>query len=167
MDITVLNQFAQNNLAVILSVMVILLIALIILSLVMMNKLNSAKKRYKSLLNGATGENLEDVIADNIATMNELIVKNNKIDADYKEIKSLFEKSIQKVAIHRFCAFSDMGGDLSYAVAMLDGNNTGLIFSSIFGRQDSCTYVKPVVEGVSSYPLSAEESKVLAEAIAK
>ena len=56
----------------------------------------------------------------------------------------LFTKSIQKVAVHRFCAFADMGGDLSYAVALLDNQNNGVIFSSIFGRQDSCTYVKPI-----------------------
>lgn len=84
--------------------------------------------------------------------MNELVVKNNKIDADYAEMKSLFTKSIQKVAVHRFCAFADMGGDLSYAVALLDNQNNGVIFSSIFGRQDSCTYVKPIENGVSKYP---------------
>ena len=47
-------------------------------------------------------------------------------------MKSLFTKSIQKVAVHRFCAFADMGGDLSYAVALLDNQNNGVIFSSIF-----------------------------------
>lgn len=163
----ILNQFAQNNLAMILVVMTILLVALIILSIVMLVKLSNAKKRYQMLLNGATGENLEDIIADNIAVMNELTVKNREIDADYAQMKTLFEKSIQKVAVHRFAAFSDTGGDLSYAVAMLDAHNTGIIFSSIFGRHESCTYAKPVVEGKSKYPLSAEESKVLSEALAK
>ena len=123
----------------------------------MLVKLSKAKKRYNSLVNGATGESLEDIIADNIAQMNELVVKNNKIDADYAEMKSLFTKSIQKVAVHRFCAFADMGGDL----------NNGVIFSSIFGRQDSCTYVKPIENGVSKYPLTQEENKVLLEAMSK
>ena len=41
-------------------------------------------------------------------------------------MKSLFTKSIQKVAVHRFCAFADMGGDLSYAVALLDNQNNGV-----------------------------------------
>ncbi len=167
MSFAVLNQLAQDNLAVILSVLVVLLIIFIILSFVMMSKLSKAKKQYLALLNGATGENLEDVISDNMSVMNELIVKNRQIDEQYEQMKALFEKSIQKVAIHRFCAFKDMGGDMSYAVALLDNHNTGVIFSSIFGRQESCTYAKPVVEGVSSYPLSAEENKVLTEAMAK
>ena len=119
------------------------------------------------LVNGATGEDLENIIADNIAQMNELVVKNNKIDEDYAAMRNLFEKSLQKIAVYRFSAFHDMGGDMSYAVAMLDHNNNGVIFSSIFGRQESCTYVKPVENGISKYPLSEEENKVLQEAMAK
>lgn len=162
-----LNQFMQDNLAIILIAMTILLVLLIILSIVTLVKLSSTKKRYKMLVNGATGEDLENIIADNIAQMNELVVKNNKIDEDYAAMRNLFEKSLQKIAVYRFSAFHDMGGDMSYAVAMLDHNNTGVIFSSIFGRQESCTYVKPVENGISKYPLSEEENKVLQEAMAK
>lgn len=167
MDFSILNQIAQANLAIILSVIVVLLVLLVILSIILWVKLSKAKKRYNLLVNGATGENLEDIIADNIAKMNELVVKNKEIDEDYAELKALFTRSIQKVAVHRFCAFADMGGDLSYAVALLDYQNNGVIFSSIFGRQESCTYVKPIENGVSKYPLSQEENKVLAEAMAK
>lgn len=167
MEFSMLNQIAQANLAIILSVIVVLLVLLVILSIILWTKLSKAKKRYNLLVNGATGENLEDIIADNIAKMNELIVKNKKIDEDYAELKALFTRSIQKVAVHRFCAFADMGGDLSYAVALLDYQNNGVIFSSIFGRKESCTYVKPIENGVSKYPLSQEENKVLAEAMAK
>ena len=162
-----LNQFMQDNLAIILIAMTILLALLIILSIVTLVKLSSTKKRYKMLVNGATGEDLENLIADNIAQMNELVVKNNKIDEDYAAMRNLFEKSLQKIAVYRFSAFHDMGGDMSYAVAMLDHNNNGVIFSSIFGRQESCTYVKPVENGISKYPLSEEENKVLQEAMAK
>ena len=162
-----LNQFMQDNLAIILIAMTILLVLLIILSIVTLVKLSSTKKRYKMLVNGATGEDLENIIADNIAQMNELVVNNNKIDEDYAAMRNLFEKSLQKIAVYRFSAFHDMGGDMSYAVAMLDHNNNGVIFSSIFGRQESCTYVKPVENGISKYPLSEEENKVLQEAMAK
>ena len=162
-----LNQFMQDNLAIILIAMTILLVLLIILSIVTLVKLSSTKKRYKMLVNGATGEDLENIIADHIAQMNELVVKNNKIDEDYAAMRNLFEKSLQKIAVYRFSAFHDMGGDMSYAVAMLDHNNNGVIFSSIFGRQESCTYVKPVENGISKYPLSEEENKVLQEAMAK
>ena len=167
MNFAVLNQLAQDNLAGIVIVLAVLLIVFVVLSFVMMSKLNKAQKRYQELLNGDTGKSLEASIADNVAKLNELIAKNEQLDCDYKDMRSLFESSVQKVAVQRFCAFKDMGGDLSYAVAMLDYHNTGVVFSSIFGRQESCTYVKPIIEGKSEYPLSDEEKKVLAEAIAK
>lgn len=167
MDFSILNQLVQAHIAIIFLVMAVLIVVLMILAIVTLVKLSRAKKRYNSLVNGATGENLEDIIVDNIAKMNELIVKNRQIDEDYTELKALFSRSIQKVAVHRFCAFSDMGGDLSYAIALLDYQNNGIILSSIFGRQDSCTYVKPIENGVSKYPLSQEENKVLLEAMAK
>ena len=92
-----LNQFMQDNLAIILIAMTILLVLLIILSIITLVKLSSTKKRYKMLVNGATGEDLENIIADNIAQMNELVVKNNKIDEDYAAMRNLFEKSLQKI----------------------------------------------------------------------
>ena len=57
------------------------------------------------MVNGATGESLEDIIADNIAQMNELVVKNNKIDADYAEMKSFIYKIHSKSSSTSFLCF--------------------------------------------------------------
>ena len=58
-----------------------------------------------------------------------------------------------------------MGSDLSYAVALLDSNNNGLVLSSIFGREDSRSYVKPIEAGKSTYTLTDEEDEALRQAI--
>jgi hypothetical protein len=67
----------------------------------------------------------------------------------------------------RFRAFEDMGSDLSYAVALLDAHNNGVVLSSIFGREDSRSYAKPIEDGKSSYPMTQEEEQALKEAMAK
>ena len=67
---------------------------------------------------------------------------------------------VQKCNIIRYNAFNDTGSDLSYSIAMLDNFNDGLIITSIYGRNESTNYAKPIV-GVSSYPLSVEEELVL------
>jgi hypothetical protein len=67
----------------------------------------------------------------------------------------------------RFRAFDDMGGDLSYAVALLDSHNDGVIFSSVFGREGSQAYVKPIENGDSSYKLTEEELQALKEAMSR
>ena len=66
----------------------------------------------------------------------------------------------------RFRAFEDMGGDLSYAVAMLDSHNNGVILSSVFGREGSQAYAKPIENGSSTYKLTEEEQPALREAMA-
>ena len=52
-----------------------------------------------------------------------------------------------------------MGGDLSYAVAMLDAHNNGVILSSVFGREGSQAYAKPIENGSSTYKLTEEEQQ--------
>jgi hypothetical protein len=63
--------------------------------------------------------------------------------------------------IVRFNAFEDTGSDLSFAVALLDADYNGVVLSSIFGRNESRTYAKPVVAGQSSYFLTNEEKEAL------
>ena len=74
-------------------------------------------------------------------------------------------KCIQKVGIVRYSAFKDTGSDLSFAVAMLDENNDGVVFNGIYSREMSNIYAKPVKNGVSEYTLSEEEKEAIRRAI--
>ena len=70
---------------------------------------------------------------------------------------------VQKVGVVRFNAFDDTGSDLSYSVALLDERKDGVVFSSIFGRDENRCYAKPVKNGKSDYPLSKEELEALSK----
>ena len=65
----------------------------------------------------------------------------------------------------RYSAFKDTGSDLSFAVAMLDENNDGVVFNGIYSREMSNIYAKPVKNGVSEYTLSEEEKEAIRRAI--
>ena len=80
-------------------------------------------------------------------------------------IDALLQQAITRVGVVRFRAFQDMGSDLSYAVALLDSHNNGVVLSSIFGREDSRSYVKPIEEGHSTYTLTQEEEQALQKAM--
>jgi hypothetical protein len=69
--------------------------------------------------------------------------------------------AVQHVGVVRFDAFRDLGGLLSFAVALLDDRGNGLVFSSIYGRSESRTYAKPCIERSSSYELSPEEREAI------
>jgi len=71
------------------------------------------------------------------------------------------EGSVRRVALLRYDAFEDVGGRLSFSCAMLDEHGTGVVLTSINGRQETRVYAKPVAAGTSTYNLSAEEEEAI------
>jgi Protein of unknown function (DUF4446) len=76
------------------------------------------------------------------------------------------EGSVRRVALLRYDAFEDVGGRLSFSCAMLDEHGTGVVITSINGRQETRVYAKPVTARTSSYNLSAEEEEAIRQAMA-
>ena len=99
--------------------------------------------------------------------MRELVKKVDALETENKRIDLMAKKSVQKVGVVRFNAFDGVGSDLSYAIALLDAQNDGVILTSIFGRDESRCYAKPVIGGTSSYSLAEEEKSALSEAMKK
>jgi uncharacterized protein DUF4446 len=87
----------------------------------------------------------------------------NKTD---KQQQGLIQGSVRRVALLRYDAFEDVGGRLSFSCAMLDDNGTGVVLTSINGRQETRVYAKPVADGRSSYNLSSEEEEAIRVALA-
>jgi hypothetical protein len=75
--------------------------------------------------------------------------------------------SVRRVALLRYDAFEDVGGRLSFSCAMLDEHGTGVVITSINGRQETRVYAKPVTARTSSYNLSAEEEEAIRQAMAE
>jgi hypothetical protein len=80
--------------------------------------------------------------------------------------EGLFEGTVQHVGLVRYDAFEDVGGRLSFSCAMLDDHGTGVVMTSINGRQDTRVYAKPIVDGRSQYNLSIEEEEAIRQALA-
>jgi hypothetical protein len=73
-------------------------------------------------------------------------------------------RAVQKVGVHRFNALADEGGALSFSLALLDRNHTGLVITSIHGRQQNRVYSKAVEQGTGLVQLSEEEQKAIQNA---
>ena len=123
------------------------------------------KKRYRKMMTGVDGQNLERMLIGHIEETQHVVEEQKRIDAENKAIQDLLAKALTRVGVVRFRAFEDMGSDLSYAVALLDSDNSGVILSSIFGREDSRSYVKPIEKGQSTYTLTDEEHQALQKAM--
>ena len=167
MDIQQLIKIMMDNMPFIvigLGVIVLIMLGIMINQAL---KLNYMKKRYRKMMAGVDGANLERMLMGYIDEVKKVVEKNEQLDAENKRIDALLQTAITRVGVVRFRAFDDMGSDLSYAVALLDSHNNGVILSSIFGREDSRSYVKPIEKGISSYTMTEEEEKALHDAMAQ
>lgn len=167
MDIQVITKLALDNIVMIVAVLGVLALLLLLLTINLYMKVNYMKKRYRKMMTGADGSNLERMLIGHINEMKAVAEENERIKQENERIDALLQLAITRVGVVRFRAFDDMGSDLSYAVALLDSYNNGVILTSIFGREDSRSYVKPVENGTSTYALMAEEQQALDEAMGK
>lgn len=72
--------------------------------------------------------------------------------------------ALRHLSVVRYDAFGDMGGHLSWSVALLDDAGDGLVVTSIHGRSESRTYAKAVTGWTSDQQLSPEESEAVSHA---
>jgi hypothetical protein len=87
------------------------------------------------------------------------------LHATGKKQQTQIEGSVRKVALLRYDAFEDVGGRLSFSCALLDDHGSGVVLTSINGRQETRVYAKPVTQGTSSHNLSLEEEEAIRRAL--
>lgn len=167
MDIQEITKFALNNIIPILAGLGVLIVILLALLINLYMKVSYMKKRYRKMMTGADGANLERMLIGHLNEIQAVSDENAAIKRENERLDNLLQLAITRVGVVRFRAFDDMGSDLSYAVALLDSYNDGVILTSIFGREDSRSYVKPVEKGQSTYQLMPEEQQALDEAMRK
>ncbi|MFA6940032.1 MAG: DUF4446 family protein [Clostridiaceae bacterium] len=162
----ILEILNQNSIYIILSLAGISLI-LIILVTILFSSINGLKAKYKKMMRGINGNNLEEVITEYYKKFDNISNQFVKLNGSFSQIDKRISSCIQKTSIKRYKAFENVGSDLSFSLALLDEKNNGLILTGIYGREESTTYAKPVDSGISRYELSVEEKEVLEEAINK
>lgn len=122
------------------------------------------RKKYRKLMMQRDGLNLEELLnhyGDLITANRE---QGKQLELRLVNVEKQLVNTIAGVSLIRFNAFQETGSDLSFSLALLDRQQNGVIVTSIFGREESRCYGKPVKNGVSPYSLSAEEIKALDEA---
>lgn len=141
--------------------MVFVLAIVLIISLMKTNKM---KKKYNAFMKGANGRDLEASILTRFSELDKM-----KTDIEYMTGKlniagDMLLTAFQKMSIVKYDAFKEMGGKLSFSLALLDDKNNGCILTSVHTREGCYTYVKEIIKGESFVVLSEEERKALEEA---
>ena len=118
------------------------------------NMLNFFKKKKKE------PENLREILAQ----FKGLEENFEKISEELENLKKESKFSVQKIGIVRYNPFSEVGGDQSFSIALLNGNNDGIVITSLYAREENRVYGKPIKAGVSEYSLSEEEKQAIEKA---
>lgn len=110
-------------------------------------------------------KNLEKLLTEQIGKTEKL---EKDLENTIKQISRLeknSQRSFQKIGIIRFNPFREVGGNQSFAIALLDLNNDGFVITSHYGRESNRVYTKEIKNGKSKYSLSNEEEKAIKQAV--
>ena len=153
------------GLGIIILVLAVILLISLVLNIINMCTIRKLNKKYQKFMNGKEAKSLEDEIVG--------LFEDNKflkasIDKNKKDIRTLYKKlesTIQKVGIVKYDAFQQMGGKLSFSLALLDENNNGFILNSVHSTEGCYTYTKEIKNGECAISLGEEEQQALDMAI--
>lgn len=145
--------------------LLILIIILAFITVTMSIRLSRLNRKYQQFMKGKNGVSLERDFADRfeeLARLSEQSGANKeKVDKLQKQVGSM----LTHYGIVKYDAFDDVGGKMSFALAMLDDSNSGFILNTIHSRDNCFQYIKEIVNGESYIMLSEEEIEALNIAI--
>ena len=165
MNNSILGSMGISDPGVMIIIMLVLIIVLAVMLVFLLIRYNRLETSYQMFMKGRKAESLEEEIGalfDDISGMKTQIDKNKK---DIKKIVENLRECYQRVGIVKYDAFKEMGGKLSFSVALLNDNETGFIINSIHSSEGCYVYTKEIVNGECAISLGDEEKKALTLAL--
>ncbi|HUW21829.1 MAG TPA: DUF4446 family protein [Candidatus Bathyarchaeia archaeon] len=120
---------------------------------------------YRHLTEGVTKKDLQSILEELLKEAGEQKQEIGKLIGQLEKIEKDGFFYLQRVGLVRFNPFAETGGDQSFCLALLDGNDDGLVISSLHSRDTTRLYAKPIGKGKEAgYILSEEEKKAIINA---
>lgn len=146
---------------VLFTVMFVLILILLIVNFILIAKYSRIKTSYDVFMSGRDAVSMEEAIMslfDDITLLKAVSEKNKK---DIGLIIDDLKETYQRVGIVKYDAFKEMGGKLSFSIALLNDNKTGFILNSVHSSDGCYVYTKEIIDGESPISLGDEEKKAL------
>lgn len=159
----ILNFIKNDYFYISILIVIILLFILYIINIIKLSKL---RKNYSAFMKKiGNGKNVQKSLEEYISRVEDVQKENIELKNYCKQLDQAITGCIQKVGLVRYSAFKDTGSDLSFTLALLNEENTGVVLNGIYSREMSNIYSKPVEKGISTYTLSEEEKQAIDKAI--
>ena len=164
MQSNILNTLGIDPGIIVIVMMGILVFVLLYMVRVSM-KMTRFLKRYRIFMKGRDAASLEKAFAQKFLEVDKLTEMASVQANEIRRIKEIMSRTANKIGIVKYDAFPDVGGRLSFALAMLDESDSGFVLNAIHGREGCYTYVKEIVKGESYVVLGQEEKEALRQAV--
>ena len=164
MQSNVLNSLGIDPGIIVIIMMGIMVFVLLYMVRVSM-KMTRFLKRYRIFMKGRDAASLEKAFAQKFLEIDKLTEMASVQANEIRRMKEIQSRTANKIGIVKYDAFPDVGGRLSFALAMLDESDSGFVLNAIHGREGCYTYVKEIVKGESYVVLGQEEKEALRQAV--
>ncbi|MCR4908429.1 MAG: DUF4446 family protein [Lachnospiraceae bacterium] len=153
------------DIALLFIIFLVFIIALLVVVIILGNRIRKLSRKYERFMRGADAASLEEEMLELFEDMESLKVSTKQHNRQIEELYRKVRRCYQKTGIVKYDAFREMGGKLSFSIAMLDERNNGYILNSVHSTTGCYTYTKEIVGGKSYIDLGDEEMKALNQAI--
>ena len=153
--------FTVDDFLLTFEIMAAVMLLMFILLIVNIIKSGRLRKKYEAFMMGKNAESLEDTLIKRIQQVDELLEFESENRENIQKITNSLNNTFQKVGMVKYDAFHEMGGKLSFSLALLDQKNDGFIINAMHTREGCYTYIKEIVSGNSIIVLADEEKEAL------
>ncbi len=158
------TEFLQNEtVAIILIATVLILVLLVIYLMIKTSKINQRYEKFIKKIGNS--KNIEQDLKNYMNRVERVEKQNSELVRACDILDDNLKICIQKTGMVRYNAFRDTGSELSFALALLDRNNNGVVLNGIYSREMSNIYAKPVKNGIATFKISEEEERAIQKAI--
>lgn len=141
--------------------LILIVVALIIITMRLHTRISRLNKKYRIFMKGSDGQSLEKLFSKKFAQIDKMMETDENHGAIINQLRTIQENTMNKYGIIKYDAFEDVGGKLSFAFAMLDNSDTGIVLNAVHSRENCFLYIKEIVKGESYIMLSEEEVEAL------
>ena len=149
-------------------VVIILLVLIVILAVFLIlaiRKLNYISRKYYVLMSGKKGKDLEKIVFTRFKEMDKVKKNARRVTAEHQKFKGHLDSCFNKIGLVKYDAFDNLSGKLSFSLALLNADNSGVVLNTLHSRDGCYTYAKEIIGGESYIALSEEEKEAIKKAM--
>ena len=146
-------------------ILLAVVVVLIVINILNGRKLKKLQRGYRAFMNGRNAMSMEETLIRKFAKMDEIEKANMENKKTMEMVLAHLDGTYQKVGLVKYNAFDDIGGKLSFSLALLNRKNDGFIINAMHSREGCYTYIKEIIDGHSVLLLAAEEREALEMAL--